>query len=183
MGSRLKGLALCALTALALLFLPVRSFASPEGGVYKQVSDAPQFATALQDIENSDVSEAIIELTADIQMLNDFRGIEGKKITVRSAEGSTHMLAWPNSSDTVELKGDVTLENVHISPKTLYAQGHHLTLGEGFGGGEDGQKRMIVYGGSKGNLTANTHVTVLDGVYKLIAGGNSAGTLTGDTHV
>ena len=116
-------------------------------------------------------------------MLNDFRGIEGKKITVRSAEGSTHMLAWPNSSDTVELKGDVTLENVHISPKTLYAQGHHLTLGEGFGGGEDGQKRMIVYGGSKGNLTANTHVTVLDGVYKLIAGGNSAGTLTGDTHV
>lgn len=116
-------------------------------------------------------------------MLEDFRGIEDKKITVRSTEGSTHMLTWPNSSDTVELKGDVTFENVHISPKTLYAQGHHLTLGEGFGGGEDGQKRMIVYGGSKGNLTANTHVTALDGVYKLIAGGNSAGTLTGDTHV
>ena len=34
MGSRFKGLALCALTALALLFLPVRSFASPEGGVF-----------------------------------------------------------------------------------------------------------------------------------------------------
>lgn len=116
-------------------------------------------------------------------MLEDFRGIEDKKITVRSTEGSTHMLTWPNSSDTVELKGDVTFENVHISPKTLYAQGHHLTLGEGFGGGEDGQKRMIVYGGSDRDLTTDTHLTITDGVYKLIAGGNSAGTLTGDTHV
>ena len=34
MGSRLRGLALGALTALALLFLPARSFASPEGGVF-----------------------------------------------------------------------------------------------------------------------------------------------------
>ncbi len=42
---------------------------------------------------------------------------------------------------------------------------------------------MIVYGGSDRDLTANTHVTILDGVYKLIAGGNSAGTLTGDTLV
>lgn len=87
------------------------------------------------------------------------------------------------NSDIVELTGDVTFENVRISSKTLYANGHHLTLGEGFGGGEDGQKRMIVYGGSNGDLTADTHVTVLDGVYKLIAGGNSAGTLTGNTNV
>ncbi|MDO5042900.1 MAG: InlB B-repeat-containing protein [Slackia sp.] len=87
------------------------------------------------------------------------------------------------TSDTVKLTGDVTFENVYISSKTLYANGHHLTLGEGFGGGEDGRKRMIVYGGSDGDLAANTHVTVLGGVYKLIAGGNSAGTLTGNTHV
>lgn len=184
MGSRLKALAIFASAALALLFQPAHSFASPEGGgVSKQVSDASQFAAALHDIENSDASEATIELTADIQVQQDFCGIEGKKITVRSAEGSAYMLTWPSNNDTGELKGDITFENVHVSPKILYANGHTLELGTGFGGGQDGQQRMTVYGGSNHNLTANTHVIVNDGVYKLIAGGNSAGTLTGNTCV
>ena len=56
-------------------------------------------------------------------------------------------------------------------------------LDKGFGGGEDGRQRMIVYGGSDDDLKADTHVEVYSGVYKLIAGGNSAGTLTGDTYV
>lgn len=182
MKGRLKALTLCVVMALASFLLPAYAFAAqPEGTVHK-VGNAAEFTAAVAEIRTSAEPSATIELAGDIDLADAFAGVEGKHVIVRSDTGTPpHFLKL--NSDIVELTGDVTFENVRISSKTLYANGHHLTLGEGFGGGEDGQKRMIVYGGSNGDLIANTHVTVLDGVYKLIAGGNSAGTLTGNTNV
>ena len=182
MKGRLKALTLCVVMALALFLLPAYAFATqPEGTVHK-VGNAAEFTQAVAEIRTSAEPSATIELMGDIDLADAFAGVEGKHIVVRG-DTSTPPHFLKLNSDIVSLTGDVTFENVRISSKTIYANGHHLTLGEGFGGGEDGQKRMIVYGGSNGDLTADTHVTVLDGVYKLIAGGNSAGTLTGNTNV
>lgn len=181
MRGGLKALTLSALAALSLSLLPAPAWAASD--VVHTVSTSEAFTRALQDIKVDDKTNATIELNGDIALDESFTGVTGEHVTVRSAEGGTYLLTWPSNTETVELTGAVTFENMHISPKTLYANGHHLTLGKGFGGGADGERRMIVYGGGTHDLTANTHVTVLDGVYKLIAGGNSAGTLTGDTLV
>ncbi len=157
----------------------------PQGGGEwpYSVGSPAEISRALIEIKSDGVDGATIELTSDVALDTSFTGVAGEHVTVRSAQGSTRLLSWPSGIETVELAGDVTFENIHISPKTLYANGHHLTLGNGFGGGVDGERRMIVYGGSDTDLTADTHLTITDGVYKLVAGGNSAGTLTGDTLV
>lgn len=184
MKVRPMGLALGALIALALLPQPVCAVAAHTGGeALHSVGSALEFSQALADIEADDVNGATIELTSDIALDASFTGISGEKVTVRSAQGGTHLLSWPSGVEAVKLEGAITFEDVHVSPKTFYANGHHLTLGDGFGGGADGEGRMIVYGGSDADLTADTHLTITDGVYKLVAGGNSAGTLTGDTRV
>ena len=180
MRGGLKALALSALAALGLSFLPSPVWAA--SGAVHTVDTSEAFARALQDIKDDGDTDATIELSADVMLADPFTGVAGEHVTVRSEQGGgTHLLSWPSGAETVKLSGSLTLERVHVSPKTFYANGHHLTLGEGFGGGVNGDRRMIVYGGSDRDLTANTHVTILDGVYKLIAGGNSAGTLTGDT--
>lgn len=144
-----------------------------------EVSDENTFNTAVQTITGDiTISDASIIFKADVNV-KGFSGIAGKHITLKSDSGA--LLTF--SSDTIKLTGGLTFENIHISPKIIYAQGNDLTLGEGFGGGSDGKQRMIVYGGSDGNLSSNTSITILDGVYKLISGGNSAGTLTGNTHI
>lgn len=181
MRGGLKALVIGMTAALTLLLQPICAFAAPEGTHRAGTGD--EFAQAIQAIENERATDATIELTADVALDESFEGVAGKHITVCGDQGGTYLLTWPDNTEIVKLEGAVTLENVHVSPKTFYANGHHLTLGKGFGGGEDGQKRMVVYGGGNSDLTADTHVTVLDGVYKLIAGGNSAGTLTGDTLV
>lgn len=180
MRGGLKALALSALAALSLSLLPAPTWAA--SSTVHTVGTSEAFARALQDIESDGATDAIIELSSDVALADTFTGVAGEHVTVRSAQGGgTHLLSWPSSTETVKLSGSLTLEHVRVSPKTFYANGHHLTLGEGFGSGVNGDRRMIVYGGSDRDLTANTHVTILDGVYKLIAGGNSAGTLTGDT--
>ena len=182
MRGGLKALALSALAALGLSFLPSPVWAA--SGAVHTVDTSEAFARALQDIKDDGDTDATIELSADVMLADPFTGVAGEHVTVRSEQGGgTHLLSWPSGAETVKLSGSLTLERVHVSPKTFYANGHHLTLGEGFGGGVNGDRRMIVYGGSDRDLTANTRVTILDGVYKLIAGGNSAGTLTGDTLV
>ncbi len=149
-------------------------------GVY-EVSSAEEFADAVTAIEGSGEPEATISLIAPIELTDDTLGVADTLITITSSGAETFLLTLGDS--TLWLDGDVTLENIYISANTIYAKGHALILGDGFGGGDDGLTRMTVYGGSDQDLTADPSVTVEDGVYKLISGGNSAGTLTGDTYV
>lgn len=158
-----------------------------ENGSY-EVSDADSFARAMQEVAKlSEGSEATIEVTANVDLTGSevSWGAEGVKLTVKGGAGSTPLITV--DGDRLDLAGQVSFENIHVSASVIYANGHALVLGDGFGGGADGQTRMTVYGGSDSDLDLNdggsTSVTVLDGVYKLIVGGNSAGTLTGDTYV
>ncbi|WP_417228658.1 InlB B-repeat-containing protein [Thermophilibacter sp.] len=157
-----------------------------ENGSY-EVSDADSFARAMQEVAKlSEGSEATIEVTANVDLTGSevSWGAEGVKLTVKGGAGSTPLITV--DGDRLDLAGQVSFENIHVSASVIYANGHALVLGDGFGGGADGQTRMTVYGGSDSNLDlagGSASVTVLDGVYKLIVGGNSAGTLTGDTYV
>ena len=147
-----------------------------------EVADSTGFTDAISAIESRDASEATITLTQNVMLSGvDELGVEGKHITITSSDADTFLLTL--AKNTLRLTGDVTFENIHISANTIYAEGNVLTLGAGFGGGDDGQTRMTIYGGSDKDLPADTRVIVEDGVYKLISGGNSAGTLTGNTYV
>lgn len=146
-----------------------------------EVSTTDEFSKAVQDIQTGNETEYTITLQSDITLTSSFSGVPGKTILIRSQSDTPYFLTF--KEDILKLSSSLTFENIRISPHTIYASGNALILGEGFGGGADGKQRMTVYGGSDQDLTADTYVTILDGVYKLIAGGNSAGTLTGSTHV
>ena len=146
-----------------------------------EVSSPEEFETVIQEITKGNETQYTIVLKSDILLPTDSIGVDGKAICIRSADNSQCLLSFQD--EILNLSGSITFENIHITPHTIYANGYSLILGDGFGGGNDGSQRMTVYGGSDQNLTADTDLTILDGVYKLIAGGNSAETLTGNTHV
>lgn len=146
-----------------------------------EVSTTDEFSKAVQDIQTGNETEYTIALKSDITLTSSFSGVPGKIILIRSQGDIPHLLTF--KEDILRLSSSLTFENIRISSHTIYASGNALILGEGFGGGADGKQRMTIYGGSDQDLTADTNVTILDGVYKLVAGGNSAGTLTGSTHV
>lgn len=152
-------------------------------------SDAESLRLALEQIKAAPDNSAVVSITGDISLQDAalLGGVEGKQVTFVGAAnaGAPHPayeISVAQADAPIRLVGDVTFENIRVSPDTIYAQGHALVLGEGF----DGDTRMTVYGGSDADLDLagkSTNVTVLDGVYKLIAGGNSAGTLQGDTNI
>ncbi len=171
------------LSAVMLLAALCTAGALAEGETEYEVGSPETWESAISKITSSDETSATIVLTGDVNIGTAPVGVDGADITITSDGGA--MLT--TFGDELHLAGNVTFEDVYVSAKTIYAEGHKLVLGDGFGGGEDGRQRMIVYGGSDKDLNlgenGTTSVTVLDGVYKLIAGGNSAGTLTGDTYV
>ena len=122
-------------------------------GVY-EVSTAAEFAEAIADIEQSGEPEVTISLTAPIELTDDTLGVADTLITITSSDATPVLLTLGGS--TLRLAGDVTLENIYISADTIYAEGYALTLGDGFGGGDDGKTRMTVYGGSDRDLKVNT---------------------------
>lgn len=145
------------------------------------VSTAEEFEKVMKEIRDGAGTDYTIVVQGDLTLDSAQLGADGKKIVIRSQENMQYLLSFPE--EILYLSGAITFEKIHITPHTIYANGHPLVLGEGFGGGQDGNLRMTVYGGSDQDLAADTDLTILDGVYKLIAGGNSAGTLTGDTFV
>ena len=178
----MKRRAIAALMALvmALSLLPATALAA-ENGVY-EVGSEDAWNNAINSIEEERLEKATIKLTSDVELKDEEIGLDGVALTITSENESL----LTTNGDTLRLDGDVTFTHVHVSADTIYAEGHALVLGEGFGGGNDGETRMTVYGGSDGDLNlgdGSTSVTVLDGLYKLIVGGNSAGTLTGNTYV
>lgn len=148
---------------------------------------AEELEDLLDGIKGSgELSKYTINIAADLEGVNAglLGGSPGKTVIYRGAGGNAPYIQV--DENVIGLEGNVTFENVFVSSDTIYANGHVLVLGEGFGGGEKGEIRMTVYGGADEGLDlqgGSTSVTVLDGVYKLIAGGNSAGTLKGSTHV
>lgn len=167
------------LSAVMLLAALCTAGALAEGETEYEVGSPETWESAISKITSSDETSATIVLTGDVNIGTAPVGVDGADITITSDGGAL----LTTSGDELHLVGNVTFTNVNVSAKTIYAEGHKLVLDKGFGGGEDGRQRMIVYGGSDDDLKADTHVEVYSGVYKLIAGGNSAGTLTGDTYV
>ena len=167
------------LSAVMLLAALCTAGALAEGETEYEVGSPETWESAISKITSSGETSATIVLTGDVNIGTAPVGVDGADITITSDGGAL----LTTSGDELYLVGNVTFTNVNVSAKTIYAEGHKLVLDKGFGGGEDGRQRMIVYGGSDDDLKADTHVEVYSGVYKLIAGGNSAGTLTGDTYV
>lgn len=173
----------CVAVVAVLALLASTLWVCAEPAVYP-VANESDWDTAIQAIEQNG-GDALIQLKGNITLTNVSEiGIPNASLQIES-EGQTPFCLTVGS-DELMLQGDVTFKNVYLSAHTIYAQGHALTLGEGFGGGQDGQRRMSVYGGSNQDLNLNggsTHIVVSSGLYKLIAGGNSSGTLTGDTYI
>ena len=163
-----KKLFILALAAVLAAALAVTGLAAED---YYPVASAADWNEAIAGIEEAG-GEAVITLTDNVDIGAAAVGVAGADITITSDGGAL----LTTSGDELHLVGNVTFTNVNVSAKTIYAEGHKLVLDKGFGGGEDGRQRMIVYGGSDDDLKADTHVEVYSGVYKLIAGGNSAGT-------
>lgn len=192
---RLSKKALPAMLAvvLALGLSPLPAFAESEqtasssavmasAGRYA-VSDAEGLRKALEEISISK-KDSVVEVKGVINGIDPdlLAGVEEARVTYEGSSGAYLSC----TGDCIKLKGDATFKNLRVSVSTVYAMGHRLVLDEGFGGGEDGQLRMTVYGGSDADLDLggeSTSVTISGGVYKLIAGGNAAGTLVGNTSV
>ena len=85
-----------------------------DGNTY-EVSSGDELTTALEQIENSQDTEATIVLTADIGTNVKFVGAANKSITVKSTDGQKYALTLGS-----ELVGDITLDNVKASAGTLY---------------------------------------------------------------
>lgn len=93
-----------------------------------QVSSADGFNQAIQNITNSQETEAVIEITQDISGVL-FVGVADKKITLKSTEGNKFEFSVVGSN----ILGDITLDNVSakLSLKT-YANGHTFETTERF---------------------------------------------------
>ena len=73
--------------------------ATEQAGIYT-VATAEAFSNAIAAIELSEQTEAIIVLNADLTDVNSvdaFQGVEGKKLTITSKEGETHTLRIRNA--------------------------------------------------------------------------------------
>ncbi len=85
MRGGLKALALSALAALGLSFLPSPVWAA--SGAVHTVDTSEAFARALQDIKDDGDTDATIELSADVMLADPFTGVAGEHVTVRSEQG------------------------------------------------------------------------------------------------
>ena len=156
--------------------------ATEQAGIYT-VATAEAFSNAIAAIELSEQTEAIIVLNADLTDVNSvdaFQGVEGKKLTITSKEGETHTLRIP---DHCVLKGDVTLDRVKLSASDytgIYACGHTFETTADFVG-----KINAVYGGGpKGqNIEGNTNIVLRGGDVNYLHGGGHDSVVSGDVSI
>lgn len=149
------------------------------GNTYK-VSTADELKNALEQIENSQETEATIVLNADIESNVKFVGVSDKSITVKSTEGQKYALTLGNY-----LEGDITIDNVKVSSGTLYCNGHRtiftencdFSIGSLFGGAYE-QNVDSVYVKINGKGVINSGSSEL-----VITGGCYKGSVDGDVYM
>ena len=158
-----------------------------------EVSDNDELGTALQNIANSaDTTEATIVLKADVNApvtaggsYTTTFGVDGKHITVKSAEGGMKKLSfrWYGI-----LNGDCTFDNVDVTGSRLFCNGYRTIFTE------NGQIHLseTLYGGGYKTTVASTYVVIAasgyinpsssGGLHDVI-GGSYQGNVTGDTYL
>ncbi|MCU6747538.1 MULTISPECIES: SHIRT domain-containing protein [Lachnospiraceae] len=151
-----------------------------DGNTY-EVSSGDELTTALEQIENSQETEATIVLTADIGTNVKFVGAANKTITVKSTDGQKYALTLGS-----ELVGDITLDNVKASAETLYCSGHRTIFTENCEFTISG----TLYGGGKAKTVQSVYVKI-NGTGKInttdientVVGGSYKGSVEGDIYV
>ena len=146
-----------------------------------EVSTADEFKNVLEQIKNSQETEATIILTADIDNNTKFVGVVDKTITVKSTEGQKYALTLGS-----ELVGDVTLDNVKATAGTLYCSGYKTIFTESCEFTISG----TLYGGGKAKTVPSVYVKI-NGTGKIntsdmenvVVGGSYKGSVDGDIYV
>ena len=156
--------------------------ATEQAGIYT-VATAEAFSNAIAAIELSEQTEAIIVLNADLTDVNSvdaFQGVEGKKLTITSKEGETHTLRIP---DHCVLKGDVTLDRVKLSASDytgIYACGHTFETTADF----EGKINAVYGGGPKGqDIEGDTNIVLRGGTVTYLHGGGHDSAVNGNVSI
>lgn len=150
-------------------------------GTTYEVSTVDELQNALEEIKNSQETEATIVLSANIGSNVKFVGVADKSITVKSTEGQKYALTLGS-----ELVGNITLDNVKASAGTLYCSGHRTIFTENceftisgtlYGGGN---KKTVASVYVKINGTGKINTADLENV---VIGGSYKGSVEGDIYV
>ena len=154
-----------------------------------EVSTTAELSNALTQIAESEDEEAVITLTANVNVptadyVSSF-GANGKHITVCSTEGEVFTLNFPNRA---MLTGDCTFDNVNVTGSRLFCNGYRTIFTE------NGQIHLseTLYGGGYKTTVDSTHVVIAasgyinpsssSGLHDVI-GGSYQGSVEGDTYL
>ena len=154
-----------------------------------EVSTTAELSNALTQIAESEDEEAVITLTANVNVptedyVSSF-GANGKHITVCSTEGEVFMLNFPNRA---MLTGDCTFDNVNVTGYKLYCNGYRTIFTK------NGEIHLsgTLYGGGYQTTVASTYVVIAasgyinpsssSGLHDVI-GGSYQGSVEGDTYL
>lgn len=154
--------------------------AAPQGsraaGEY-EVGSAEDLAEAIEAIEGSGATEATIVLTADVDDNVQFAGIDGVHVTVRSEGDAAHLL---DMKSVTSLAGGLTLDNVQVTARTIYACGHDFETTDAF----DGSLAYFYGGGPEGmDVTGSPTITIRGGSISTFFGGGRDSNLDGSVRV
>ena len=168
------------------------TFVAPFAETPYEVSDNDELNTALQNIANSTETEATIVLMADVTAPSTAEGsytasfgVDGKHITVKSAEGEMKNFSFPSYGI---LTGDCTFDNVNVTGRRLFCNGYRTIFTE------NGQihLRETLYGGGYKTTVDSTYVVIAasgyinpsssSGLHDVI-GGSYQGNVEGDTYL
>ena len=157
-----------------------------------EVSNNDALNDALKKIAASAETEATIVLMADVTAPSTAEGsytasfgVDGKHITVKSAEGEMKNFSFPSYGI---LTGDCTFDNVNVTGRRLFCNGYRTIFTE------NGQIHLseTLYGGGYKTTVASTYVVIAasgyinpsssSGLHDVI-GGSYQGNVTGDTYL
>ena len=161
----------------------------PFAEVNYEVSTDDELITALNKIQASEDEEAVITLTANVNVptedyVSSF-GADGKHITVCSTEGEVFTLNFHNRA---MLTGDCTFDNVNVTGYKLYCNGYRTIFTK------NGEIHLsgTLYGGGYKTTVASTYVVIAasgyinpsssSGLHDVI-GGSYQGSVEGDTYL
>ena len=142
-----------------------------------EVSTADELKNVLEQIKNSQDTEATIVLSSNIDSSVEFSGVQEKTITLQSKADNKHSFNLAK-----QIQGNIILENVRLVEKEtdIYANGHRFETANTFEG-----EITNIYGGGDETTEVNgdTYLVLRGGIFRSIYGGGYNSTVNGNTHV
>ena len=155
----------------------VKSDVTKVSGNTYEVSTADEFKNVLEQIKNSQETEATIMLSSNIDSSVEFSGVQGKTITLQSKDDNKYSFNLAK-----QIQGNIILENVRLAEKEtdIYANGHRFETANTFEG-----EITNIYGGGDESAEVNgdTYLVLRGGIFRSIYGGGYNSTVNGNTHV